>query len=243
MTEQNPIVTWVVALECNDTTLLRWQGFFADPAFAAVRLENGEDGQPHWFLRSARFDGLRDIEIHKVAKELLAVLNGAAQVHGVLDRSGNVHGLGWKVGMGLPAYILADGTRKSMRETNSGGSGSEFTTQTQESDAQRWVKLAEKDKDVKDALTHFACLDDWGELYKTREVIIADVAQRRGIDKDKVRLEDQGWGIAEEDAKALSATMSYHRHHKGGKPSKNMDEARGIMRLALLGWLKDKMQP
>jgi hypothetical protein len=247
MTEQNAIVTWAVELHCDHTTLLRWQELFSDRTTAAVRLENGDDRRPRWFLHSAQFDGLPDTSIHKAAEQLLAVLNGAAQVHGVLDGAGKVHGFGWKVTMGLPTYIRADGTRKSMQNVTSDHTiPAEFgavpdypgvATQPQKLDAQRWAKLAEQNKDIAAALAHF--VDDWHELYETLEVIRRDLP-RPSNPKDKPRLEDQGWGITKEEAEALSNTLSHHRHQKGPLPSLNMDEARYILRRAIQGWLKTK---
>jgi hypothetical protein len=227
MSEENPIVTWVAQLTGSAGTLRRWEGLFTDPELAIVDGEGAEG----FSLRSARFDGLPGNEIQGVAADLVEKLNSVIAQFGGAE----------PVNVGQCLAIFADGTRGRhvfmdfpMSIEIAPASGTITFDEAEKAEVLRWLRLAEREDYVADAL-RFLRRGTWFDLYFACEVLGYDCG-------DQHKLMQRQWA-KEYELELVRQNANLYRHARpASRPSRllSLSEARGLLEGAIRAWLAEK---
>jgi hypothetical protein len=242
MDDSNPIVTWTVELEGRESDLKKWENVFRDRSTAKVMRLPGRNEAPAYFVASERFDDLQDTEVHRVASELLVLMNGTAKIWIPETRPVAERWL-W--------FQRSDGSREPMKLV-------QFTTSVATeflaglgavglagflgpSESDRTVKAAFGDDLVKEALEHFAQPDNWFDFWKSFEVVEADMGGEAALKSLQ--------GVIAADVNAFRANCNFHRHSQRSrryptilKRALTRDEGRAILRTLLEVWLRTKLR-
>jgi hypothetical protein len=227
MSEENPIVTWAAQLTGSAGTLRRWEGLFTDPELAIVEGEGAEG----FSLRSARFDGLPSSEIQRVAVDLVEKMNSVIAQFGGAE----------PVSVGQCLAIFADGTRGRHVFMDVTGqidialtSGTITFDETEKAELLRWLRLAEREDYVADAL-RFLHRGTWFDLYFACEVLGYDCG-------DQHKLMQRQWA-KEYELELVRLNANLYRHARpASRPSRflSLSEARGRLEGAIRAWLTEK---
>lgn len=206
-----------------------------------------------YYLRSSEFDSLNSPgEVCERGRALIKLINGAAKLYrdsfqgiaedGVIlvEDDGKRH-----------HYFYLEETLTIRSKTNAKvtvvkSDGTEFEYPIdQPSHLESWLRLAQKQKVVADAL-HFYREDSWISLYKVYEIVKEDVG---GGDQ----IANKGWATKSalnrfrHTAQSRAALGDYARHavDKGKPPSQPMSfsEAKSLIRNVLMEWLITKHNP
>jgi hypothetical protein len=230
MSEENPIVTWAVQLTGSAGTLRRWEGLFTDPHIAIVE-GHPREGADGFSLRSARFDGLPGSEIQGVAADLVEKMNSViAQFGGAAP-----------VSVGLCLAIFADGRRGrpvvmdfTVPIDISATSGTITFDEAEKAQVLRWLRLAEREDYVADAL-RFLHRGTWFDLYFACEVLGHDCG-------DQHKLMQRQWA-QQYELELVKQNANLYRHARPtSRPSRllSLPEARGLLERAIRAWLAEK---
>lgn len=235
MADGNPITTWGAILRGEHFDLEGWDQLFRGED---ARIERyAQDGVLQYVLKSNRFDGVLDPhEARALAEDLIGEMNGAARVYDVAEpiTFGGLYA--YRKNQQRDTAIFTQSVSARLRV------GSLFVTQTGEPptrpvESEDAVRLAHGDENVSDALSHFGRSSGWLDIYKTLEVIAADLGRR-----DKIW--QLGWATRD-DVTALAVTANYNRHARGAElPPKplHIGEAQSLLRVILRQWIEEKRQ-
>ncbi|HXP75895.1 MAG TPA: hypothetical protein VN823_17260 [Stellaceae bacterium] len=239
--DNNPVVTWSLALDGGRADLEEWRVAFAEQPQARVDVEQAGSPRAQYCLRSSHFDALTDAnEVREIGAQLVARMYGAMRLQG---KAGPVS-LGATVYAHRPggqrdAYTVpapaALGGRSGPIEVLAAGQP------RPRSEAEQTVELAEADDSVADAVEHFARSDGWFDVYKTLEVIEGDLCRREASRNGRQVIARREWATRKELAD-LGSSIDFHRHH--GKPRPDpllaLDAAQDLVRHLLREWLREK---
>jgi hypothetical protein len=223
----NDITTWSAVLQGHPMDLSVWEHLFHDYALGRVESVAQENASGECHLRSTRFDGMQDAtEVRAVASELIAVMNGAA----------NVLAPGKPVTIGPLISHHVDGGRGraiAVQGVEARTAVGDLSGGARSREAEAWLSVAEANNSVRDALEHFG-RDGWFDLYKTLEVISADLGRRDVIWQ-------RGWGTRAE-VNSLAMTANYYRHAREARPVTLLthDQARELLRRLMQKWVEEK---
>lgn len=255
MTEPSPIATWLIELKGDGTNLRDWQLSFHDCAIAAVERLPGRDGEPAYFVRSQRLDGVLDTEAHASAERLVAQMSGAMALTG--GPRARMSWL-WYVRSGekpepLKEVVVSVGFAvERLAAIDTGEESGQFAARTEER-ALRAVAVAEHCDQIAAALEHFGAPPNWYDMWTAYEIIEEDLwkrtpkAERPKPDKGaklrakRILLMNREW-VSDDDLRKFAESCNFHRpgRRRPLTPERNAttDEAQSILARLLQRWIE-----
>jgi hypothetical protein len=233
MADDGKLIQWSVVLDGDAADLAAWERqFHSGPDARVERFDHG--GRSEHVLQSRHFDlSAPETQVRAVAERLIAQMHGAVKL--VEDGCGPVtikHTIAHTESGKRNVHILLKGAAITARV----GSVTVLLdgVPMKPVEAENALSLGARDEKVADALKHFAHADDWGELYKTLEVLEDALRGRRVV-------WEKGWATRG-DVTDLARTINYHRHANEELPPRllTQPEAVAMMRGLLREWIREK---
>jgi hypothetical protein len=229
MSEENLIVTWAVELTGDRGALIEWCQLFDD--LKSTHVEVRDEGGDRFYLRSERFDGRRETEIHRLGAELVRKMSSVMEATG----------LGKALASGTVVAIRGDGSRSPVAEVGTlpgaavvATAGNLAPKTAIRAKIERWLELAEGDENISDAIT-FLARGGWFDLYWACEVMTKEF----GTEHEMMKI---SWA-RRNHVKLVKENANLYRHARPGHlPSRflSLKEARDLLRAAVQGWLDER---